>query len=127
MFFGYKAFTVFKTSPNKAKKLIFCFSGTFLKRKNECKGDLFASDFFKTKFSLTKIWARFFEYLFLKRGEKTNVPVPEKQKIIFGFILRPYLLSPGHLWLHSLSGFLSAEKRNSFPQKHSAVYCNVNI
>ena len=30
-----------------------------------------------------KIWARFFEYKFWSGVEKTNAPVPEKQKIKF--------------------------------------------
>jgi len=35
--------------------------------------------FFKTKFKFDKIMGTIFLMKFLKRSEKTNVPVPEKQ------------------------------------------------
>ena len=58
--------------------MIFCFLGTFF--KNECEGAtfFFASDFFLNEILGTILWIKF-----LKQGEKTNVQVPEKQKINF--------------------------------------------
>jgi len=44
---------------------------------------IYVTIFLQTKFSLTKIWARFLNKDFEAWGEKKYVPVHVKQKIIF--------------------------------------------